>query len=100
MRVMGRRFSDFVKGLDNIHEYFRFRSPSWSPFKSLSYPKIRPPSFYCSSENADGLVLHYRSRRQGYIAYVMGQLMELARTFYKQEIELQASPLPPSSSLR
>ncbi|CAI4231558.1 unnamed protein product [Auanema sp. JU1783] len=75
MHVMGRRFSDFLKGLDNIHEYFRF-----------SYPKIRPPSFYCSSESEDGLILHYRSRRQGYIAYVIGQLVELARIFYQQDL--------------
>ncbi|KAF8383903.1 hypothetical protein PRIPAC_73045, partial [Pristionchus pacificus] len=61
MNVMGRKFSDFLKGLDNIHEYFRF-----------SYPKIKPPSFYCSMENENGLILHYRSRRKGYIAYVMG----------------------------
>lgn len=25
LRVMGRRFSDFLRGLDNLHEYFRFR---------------------------------------------------------------------------
>lgn len=25
LRVLGRRFSDFLRGLDNLHEYFRFR---------------------------------------------------------------------------
>ncbi len=25
LRVMGRRFADFLRGLDNLHEYFRFR---------------------------------------------------------------------------
>ena len=25
LQVMGRRFSDFLKGMDNLHEYFRFR---------------------------------------------------------------------------
>lgn len=25
LRVMGRKFSDFLKGMDNLHEYFRFR---------------------------------------------------------------------------
>lgn len=34
MKVMGRRLGDFLKGLDNLHEYFRFRSlplpgPCW-----------------------------------------------------------------------
>uniref|UniRef100_A0A914XHZ7 Heme NO-binding domain-containing protein n=1 Tax=Plectus sambesii TaxID=2011161 RepID=A0A914XHZ7_9BILA len=80
MQVMGRRFADFLKGLDNLHEYFRF-----------SYPKIRPPSFYCSRESSTGLTLHYRSRRQGYIAYVMGQLIEVAKLFFKQDIQLQVT---------
>ncbi|CAI2353917.1 unnamed protein product [Caenorhabditis sp. 36 PRJEB53466] len=78
MNVMGRRFSDFIKGLDNIHEYFRF-----------SYPKLRAPSFYCKSESEDGLVLHYRSRRTGYLSYVIGQLVELARVFYQLDIGIQ-----------
>uniref|UniRef100_A0A8R1E9B1 guanylate cyclase n=1 Tax=Caenorhabditis japonica TaxID=281687 RepID=A0A8R1E9B1_CAEJA len=78
MNVMGRRFSDFIKGLDNIHEYFRF-----------SYPKLRAPSFYCKSESEDGLVLHYRSRRTGYLSYVIGQLVELARVFYRLDIGIQ-----------
>ncbi|UMM34761.1 hypothetical protein L5515_007691 [Caenorhabditis briggsae] len=78
MNVMGRRFSDFIKGLDNIHEYFRF-----------SYPKLRAPSFYCKSESQDGLVLHYRSRRTGYLSYVIGQLVELARVFYQLDIGIQ-----------
>lgn len=25
LQVIGRRFSDFLRGLDNLHEYFRFR---------------------------------------------------------------------------
>lgn len=29
-------------------------------------------------------MLHYRSRRQGYVAYVMGQLKEIAKVFYDQ----------------
>ncbi|CAB00103.2 Soluble guanylate cyclase gcy-33 [Caenorhabditis elegans] len=78
MNVMGRRFSDFIKGLDNIHEYFRF-----------SYPKLRAPSFYCKSESEDGLILHYRSRRTGYLSYVIGQLVELARVFYQLDIGIQ-----------
>jgi len=25
LKVIGRRLSDFMRGLDNLHEYFRFR---------------------------------------------------------------------------
>ncbi len=66
-------------GLDNLHEYMRF-----------SYPKIRPPSFYCEKETSDGLTLHYRTRRRGYLNYVVGQLHEIATTMYNvQELKIK-----------
>ncbi len=49
MRVLGRNLRDFLNGLDNLHEYLRF-----------SYPKLKPPSFFCEEETKDGLLLHYR----------------------------------------
>ena len=77
LKVVGRNFRDFLNGLDNIHEYLRF-----------SYPKLKPPSFFCEQESRTGLVLHYRSRRRydGFTQYVMGQLKAVGRNFYKQEI--------------
>lgn len=57
----------------------------------LSYPKIKPPSFYCSKETEDGVILHYRSRRKGYVQYVIGQLMELAHTFYNIDLGVTVS---------
>lgn len=78
LKVLGRRFADFLKGLDGLHAYFRF-----------SYPRIRPPSFYCDRETTDGLTLHYRTRRYGYISYVMGQLIEVAGVFFQQEISIE-----------
>lgn len=50
MRVLGRTFPQFLNGLDNLHEYLRF-----------SFPKLKPPSFYCEHESRTGLTLHYRS---------------------------------------
>lgn len=75
--VLGRRFADFVRALDNLHEHFRF-----------SYPKLRSPSFYCEREDSRGLILHYRTRRFGFISYVIGQLMEIAKMFYDTTIEV------------
>jgi guanylate cyclase, other len=77
LRVVGRNFRDFLNGLDNIHEYLRF-----------SYPKLKPPSFFCEQESRMGLILHYRSRRRynGYTQYVMGLLKAVGRNFYKQDI--------------
>ncbi len=56
----------------------------------FSYPKIRPPSFYCEKETSDGLTLHYRTRRRGYLNYVVGQLHEIATTMYNvQELKIK-----------
>jgi hypothetical protein len=57
---------DFLNGLDNLHEYMRY-----------TYPRMRPPSFYVEKETAHGLTLHYRSRRRGFVHYVIGQITEV-----------------------
>lgn len=49
VRVLGRTFPEFLNGLDNLHEYLRF-----------TFPKLKPPSFYCEHESRTGLTLHYR----------------------------------------
>ncbi|XP_033123937.1 soluble guanylate cyclase 88E-like isoform X2 [Anneissia japonica] len=77
---LGRTMSDFLNGLDNLHEYIRF-----------SYPKLRPPSFFCTDETEKGLTLHYRSKRRGFIHYVMGQIIQVGRNFYDMEIDVQVT---------
>ncbi|OXA43796.1 Soluble guanylate cyclase 88E [Folsomia candida] len=67
LSVLGRHLRDFLNGLDNLHEYLKF-----------SYPKMRAPSFYCDDETESGLKLHYRSKRRGFVYYVMGQIKQLA----------------------
>lgn len=61
LRILGRSLKDFLNGLDNIHEYMRY-----------SYPKLKPPSFYVEKETPNGLILHYRSKRHGFIHFVIG----------------------------
>lgn len=78
LRVLGRNMRDFLNGLDNLHEYLRF-----------SYPKMKPPSFFCTEENKKGLTIHYRSKRHGYKNYVKGQLLEVGRIFYNTTIEVE-----------
>lgn len=77
LRVLGRNLRDFLSGLDNLHEYLRF-----------SYPKLKPPSFFVEEENSEGLTLHYRSRRKGYLHYVMGQIHSVAREFYNTDLTI------------
>ena len=78
IRVSGRHFRDFLRGIDNLHEHMRF-----------AYPKLMSPSFYCSEETTSGLLLHYKSKRRGFLRYVMGQVMEVARTFYGIALEMK-----------
>ena len=50
--LLGRKLSDFLNGLDNLHESLKF-----------SYPKLQAPFFVCDNEDEEGLLLHYNSKR-------------------------------------
>ncbi|XP_064078216.1 soluble guanylate cyclase 88E-like isoform X2 [Macrobrachium nipponense] len=78
LSVLGRHVRDFLNGLDNLHEYLKF-----------SYPRMRPPSFFCESESRDGMLLHYRSKRRGYAYYTMGQITQVAKHFYQTDMKIQ-----------
>ncbi|KAK2163097.1 hypothetical protein NP493_1482g00001 [Ridgeia piscesae] len=78
LRVLGRHVRDFLNGLDNLHEYLRF-----------TYPYMKPPSFYCEDETATGLKLHYRSRRKGFLHYVIGQIRAVGQIYYNTVIEVE-----------
>ena len=67
LSVLGRHMRDFLNGLDNLHEYLKF-----------SYPRMKAPSFICENETKEGLTLHYRSKRRGFVYYAMGQIREVS----------------------
>lgn len=71
LSVLGRHMRDFLNGLDNLHEYLKF-----------SYPRMRAPSFICENETRQGLTLHYRSKRRGFVYYTMGQIREVTQKVY------------------
>lgn len=70
LSVLGRHMRDFLNGLDNLHEYLKF-----------SYPRMKAPSFICENETKQGLTLHYRSKRRGFVYYTMGQIREVSIIF-------------------
>ena len=72
LRVLGRDMRDFLNGLDDLHEYLRF-----------SYPKMRPPSFFCEQETPEGMMMHYTTKRRGYLPYVIGQLHAVGLIYQK-----------------
>ncbi|XP_037034237.1 soluble guanylate cyclase 88E [Bradysia coprophila] len=78
LSVLGRHMRDFLNGLDNLHEYLKF-----------SYPRMKAPSFICENETKQGLTLHYRSKRRGFVYYTMGQIREVARHFYNKEMHIE-----------
>ena len=75
LKTVGRNLYEFVNGLDYMHQCLRF-----------SYPGMQSPSFYCDEETPDGLRLHYRSKRKGYVQYVRGQLEEMASYLFGMKI--------------
>jgi hypothetical protein len=78
LRMSGRCFRDFLHSIDQLHESNRF-----------SFPQMKHPLFYVDKEDADGLYLHYQSKRRGFNSYVIGQLKECAKKFFKKEIRVK-----------
>lgn len=74
----GREFGDFLNSLDDLHEYLR-----------LSYPRLRPPSYFCENENEKGLILHYRTKRNFLLWYTVGQIITVAKIFYSTDVEIE-----------
>ncbi len=78
LQLSGRCFRDFLHSIDQLHESNRF-----------SFPEMKHPLFYVDREDADGLYLHYQSKRRGFNSYVIGQLKECAKNFFKKEIRVK-----------
>lgn len=55
---------------------------------------MRAPSFICENETREGLTLHYRTKRKGFVYYAMGQIREVARYFYNKVCRLYAQISP------
>lgn len=76
LRILGRDLRDFLNGLVDLHEYLRF-----------SYPNMSPPAFFCSNETPQGLHLHYITKRNGFLCYVIGQMKTIG-TIYGKQLEI------------
>nr|XP_023019208.1 soluble guanylate cyclase 89Db-like [Leptinotarsa decemlineata] len=85
VKATGRYFTDFLESVDNIHSQFRF-----------TYPKMQSPSMYLTDIDSHGCVLVYRSGRQGFTQYIMGQLQQIAKDFY--DLKLKVKVLEKASS--
>ncbi|XP_046647803.1 soluble guanylate cyclase 89Db-like [Daphnia pulicaria] len=84
IKAGGRYFCDFLTGIDNIHLQMRYM-----------FPKMVSPSMYISHEDADGVLLHYRTPRSGLCPYLRGLLLQLAKDYFNIELlveELASEP--------
>ncbi|XP_070156239.1 soluble guanylate cyclase 89Db [Polyergus mexicanus] len=78
VKATGRYFCDFLQSVDNIHMQMRF-----------TYPKMKSPSMYTTHVDPQGVVLVYRSTRQGFTHYLMGQLFQIAKDLYNTELSIR-----------
>ncbi|XP_046441203.1 soluble guanylate cyclase 89Da-like isoform X2 [Daphnia pulex] len=67
----GRFFCNFLSGIDSVHLHMKYR-----------YPKMDHPFIYVLEEDADGVVIHYRTSRIGFYPYLYGLLDQVATDFY------------------
>ncbi|KAK0157521.1 hypothetical protein PV328_011258 [Microctonus aethiopoides] len=78
IKATGRYFCEFLQCVDNIHMQMRF-----------TYPKMKSPSMYITHVDPHGVVLIYRSTRQGFTQYFMGQLFQIAKDLYETTLDIR-----------
>ena len=79
LKLAGDTLPAFLQNLDNLHTRV-----------GLMFPRLKPPSFWCTDIREDSLRLHYRpglDSRAGLAPFVVGLLKALAVRF-KTEIEI------------
>lgn len=70
LKMSGNTLPEFLRNLDNMHARV-----------GLLYPELQPPSFECTEVSEQGMLLHYRSHREGMAPLVVGLLQGLSKMF-------------------
>ena len=66
----GSTFIDFLQNLDSLHAHV-----------AVSFPELRPPTFWCSDVTDRTVRLHYYSEREGLAPMVVGLVRGLGTMF-------------------
>lgn len=69
-RMGGSTFKGFMQNLHNLHTHV-----------ALSFPNLKPPSFWCTDVTDSSMNLHYQSTREGLGPMVVGLVRGLGRMF-------------------
>lgn len=77
--MAGKDIPTFLENLDEMHTRV-----------AVSFPNLRPPSFWCTDVTPEGLRLHYRTHRRGLAPLVVGLLRGLGKRF-GTEVEVTLS---------
>jgi len=67
LRIIGTTLPETLSNLDNMHTRV-----------GLSFPDLKPPSFWCTEVTDHSLILHYQSEREGLGQMVPGTVRGLA----------------------
>ncbi|XP_050730089.1 soluble guanylate cyclase 89Db-like [Eriocheir sinensis] len=78
LKVTGRTFCQLLKEMDNLHSQMRF-----------GFPKMKSPSMVVTEYDIGGAVLQYRSCRPGLSHYLIGQLLQIAKDFYRLVLSVE-----------
>ena len=76
-------------GGDNLKE-FLLNLPNFHTRVVMIYPKLRPPSFTCTSVSDHSLHLHYYTEREGLAPFVVGLMRGLGDHF-KTPVTIEAT---------
>ncbi len=70
LRAGGKSLSEFLINLPNFHTRV-----------TMIFPNLQPPSFSCSDVGPTSLNLHYKTRRPGMTAFVVGLIHGLGKMY-------------------
>ena len=76
LKMSGKTLKEFLHHLDDLHAHV-----------GLSFPDLAPPSFRCTENGEDSLLLHYYSSRAGLAPMVIGLFNGLS-VMFKTEVDV------------
>jgi len=71
-KMGGSTFKEFMLNLHSLHSKI-----------AIGFPRLQPPSFWCSDVTDTSLLLHYQSERQGFAPMLVGLVRGLGRMYHQ-----------------
>ena len=78
LKVLGGTPRDFLQNLDGLHDHL-----------ATIYPGMQAPSFRCSYDENNQLILHYYSERPGLEHIVIGIVKEVVNKLHNSSVEVK-----------